>query len=145
MSIKSSLTLGMAKPPRILLDTNIIISALVFGGKPREILNRVQRFELEAIISPQLLSELSEVLVKKFRFSKEKTQLTENLVKKCFKQVYPSQQFNILKDKDDNRVLEAAYEGSCNIIITGDKELLELAYFQDIIITTPEKFLQSEF
>ena len=127
----------MAKPPKILLDTNIIISALVFGGKPREVLNRVKRFEIEAIISPQLLSELSEVLVKKFGFSKEKIQLTESLIKKCFRQVYPSQEFNVVKDKDDNRVLEAACEGKCNVIITGDKELLELAHFQDIEIITP--------
>lgn len=132
----------MVKSPKVLLDTNVIISALVFGGKPREILMRVQRFEMDAIISPQLLSELSEILVKKFGFSKEKVQLTEDLIKKCFKQVYPSLEFDVVKDKDDNRVLEAAVEGNCNIIITGDKELLELEQFRDIKIMTPEEFLQ---
>ncbi len=135
----------MAKPPKILLDTNVIISALVFGGKPRKILESVQRFKIEAVISPQLLSELSEVLTKKFGFNKEKIQLTEGLIKRCFKQIYPSQQFDVFKDKDDNRVLEAAVEGKCNIIITGDKELLELAHFKDIEIMTPEEFLQTTF
>ncbi len=135
----------MAKPPKILLDTNVVISALVFGGKPKEILNHVIRFEIEAVTSPQLLSELSEVLGKKFEFSRERVQLTESLIKKCFKIVYPSRQFDVVKDKDDNRVLEAAYEGNCNIIITGDKELLELAHFQGIEIVTPEEFLQKKF
>lgn len=132
----------MVKPPKILLDTNVIISALVFGGKPREILNRVQRLEIQAITSPQLLSELSEVLTKKFGFSKEKIQLAEGLIKKYFKQIYPSQEFDIVKDKDDNRVLEAAVEGECKVIITGDKDLLKLKSFQDIEIVTPEEFLQ---
>jgi len=133
----------MANPHKILLDTNVIISALVFGGKPREILNRVQKFEIQAIISPQLLSELSEVLTKKFGFSKEKMELAEGLIKKCFKQVYPSQEFDVARDKDDNRVLEAAVEGKCSVIITGDLDLLELTHFQEIEIVTPEEFLQT--
>lgn len=132
----------MARPPKILLDTNITVSALLFGGKPKEILNRVLKFEIEAITSSQLLSELIEVLIKKFNFSKEKVQLIEELIKKSFIMVYPSKELNIVQDKDDNHVLEAALEGNCKLIITGDKELLELGYFQGIEIITPEQFIR---
>ncbi len=135
----------MASHPRVLLDTNVIISALLFGGKPRQLLKQVQRFEIEAVISPQLLSELFEVLIKKFGFSKDKIQLTEYLIENSFNQVYPSCELDILKDKDDNRVLEAAVEGKCNVIITGDKELLELAQYRNIKIITAEQFLKTRF
>lgn len=49
---------------------------------------------------------------------------------------------NVTKDKDDNRVLEAAVEGGCQFVITGDKELLELKKYKKIQILTAEEFLE---
>ena len=50
-----------------LLDTNIIISGLGFGGKPREILDLILDDKIKAVTSPILLAELEDVITKKFQ------------------------------------------------------------------------------
>ena len=60
---------GMVKkPPKVVLDTNLLISALVFGGKPKQVYNLVLEKQIIGITSPILLAELTEVLTKKFNF-----------------------------------------------------------------------------
>lgn len=126
---------------RVVLDTNVIISALLFGGKPRNILKLALTKQVLAVTSPPLLAELLDVLAKKFSFSKEAIKLIEQKIKKSFKVVHPTEVVNVLHSPDD-RVLEATLEGNCEYIITGDKELLGLRSFQNIKIITPEQFLK---
>ncbi len=133
----------MAKnPPRVLLDTNVLISAHVFGGKPQKIYDLVIEGKIIAITSPVLISELVETLAKKFNFETRRIDQFERIIKKNFKKVHPSTTLNITEDKDDNRVLEAAIEGRCQYIVTGDKELLELGEYKKISILTPAEFLE---
>jgi len=128
-------------PIRVVLDTNILISALVFGGKPRQILQMVLDREIEGMTSLTLLTEFFEVLVKEFSFSQDKIRLLEKKLKKSFKIVYPKKRIRVLKDGPDNRVLETAVEGDCQYIITGDKELLKLKEFKNVKILTASEFI----
>jgi putative PIN family toxin of toxin-antitoxin system len=129
-------------PLNIVLDTNVVISALLFGGKPRQIIKLVQEGKLTAYISSILVAELIEILVKKFMFSSEKIMLLEELIKENFIIIYPAREIHVARDEDDNRVLEAALEGNCSFIITGDKDLLDLKNYKKIAIITPDIFLQ---
>lgn len=126
----------------VVVDTNVLISALLFGGKPREVLQMVIDRSLVAVTSPALLSELLDVLAKKFLFSRQKLILVERKMKKILVFVYPTEHIEILHDQADNRVLEAARVGQCTYIITGDKELLRLGSYKIISIVTPEEFLK---
>lgn len=128
-------------PPRIVLDTNIIISALLFGGNPRLLLQSAVKGKITAIISLPLLAELSDILIKKFHFQKEKTELLERKLKKVCVLVHPKVSITVLKDDPDNRVLEAAQEGLCTYIVTGDKPLLRLKTYQNIRIVSVKEFL----
>src|SRR3989344_1293202 len=122
---------GMVKkPPKVVLDTNLLISALVFGGKPQQVYNLVLEKQIIGITSPILLAELTEVLTKKFNFELIRIEQLEKIIKKHFKMVNPKQTIKILQDIDDNRVLEAAIEGKCSYIVTGDSDLLTLKTFQ---------------
>lgn len=117
---------------------------MLFQGKPGQILELVLEKHIRAITSKIILSELEETLVKKFTFSEEKIKQIEKIITKFFVLVYPGKQFSVLKDfddNDDNRVLEAAVEGGCDFIVTGDKELLELKTFKRIKILTASEFL----
>ena len=96
---------------------------------------------IEAFTSPILLAELAEALTKKFSLTPEQIALTEKEIKDVFRIVYPTKTLHIQKDEDDNRVLEAAVEGNCNYIVTGDKELLDLGTFKGIKILTADEFL----
>jgi len=137
------MNLGMVKkPPKIVLDTNLIISALIFAGKPQQVYNLILEKQIIGITSPILLAELTEVLTKKFNFELIRVEQLEKIIKKHFKMVIPKQTVKILQDIDDNRVLEAAAEDKCNYIVTGDKDLLTLKTFHQIKILTPNDFLR---
>lgn len=127
----------------VVIDTNVLISALLFGGKPREVFQMVIDRRVQAISSSALLSELLDVLAKRFLFLKPKLLLVERKMTKVFTLVYPSEHIDILSDKADNRVLEAARAGQCTYIITGDKELLKLGSYKTISIVTPEQFVRN--
>lgn len=125
----------------VVLDTNVIVSAIVFGGKPRSIVDLVVKKELRAISSPLLLAELGDVLHKKFRVSELEANKIERQIRKNFVMVYPTTAIHVLTDEPDNRVLEAGIAGKSNYIITGDKELLKLKRYKKIEIRTPGEFL----
>ncbi|MBI4089293.1 MAG: putative toxin-antitoxin system toxin component, PIN family [Candidatus Levybacteria bacterium] len=131
---------------KIVLDTNVLVSAIHFGGKPRKILNLIEDpgSAIVAITSPILLAELVETFIKKFNFDSEHTEEIKAMIEESFELVYPKEELQVTRDNDDNRVLEAALEGKCNYIITGDKDLLDLKTFKNIKIVTPDVFL-SEF
>lgn len=129
------------KVSRVVLDTNVLISGIVFGGKPREILEMVKNKKLLGITSPVLLAELGEVLSKKIMYSKSKVMQVEKKMRKIFRVVRPIKSINAVADDDDNRVLEAAIEGKCDYVVTGDRDLLDLKSYMGIRILTPAEFL----
>ncbi|MDE2589521.1 MAG: putative toxin-antitoxin system toxin component, PIN family, partial [Patescibacteria group bacterium] len=131
----------MERKIKVVLDTNILISALGFGGKPREIFYLVLEKRIKAVSSPILLAEFDDVVSKKFpSLSRELDQIHRKF-KKNISIVNPEIEVHILQDEPDNRVLEAAVEGNCKYIITGDKGLLEINKFKKISIVTPIEFL----
>jgi len=125
----------------ILLDTNVIISALLFGGIPRQILELVIDKRVELVTSPVLLSELSDILRKKFRFSSAMVRKVDSEMRNICRIVEPDIQVRKVRDPADNRVLEAALFGGCMYIVTGDKDLLDMRMWQKITIVTPASFL----
>lgn len=128
-----------ADPPTVVLDTNILVSAVVYGGLPREILALIISEKVGAVISPVLVAELWDVLSReKFRVSRSDLELLDETVKENFLLVQPRQTISILVDDGDNRVLEAAVEGKCDFIVTGDKDLLELGRYKGIKIVTAD-------
>lgn len=140
------MNLGMgANPLRIVLDTNILISAIHFGGKPRMILDLVEESNsaIKAITSPVLLAELGETFAKKFNFDQDHIREIKSIIEDGFEIVYPKKELRVTRDKDDNRVLEAAMEGNCEYIVTGDKDLLLLKDYKCIKIVTSEQFLEN--
>lgn len=131
-----------ANPPKVVLDTNILISAIGFGGIPRNVFQLILDGKIKAIISPILIAELEDVVSKKFpKLEKNFSRIRKSIYKK-FKMVHPVITLNILNDYPDNRILEAALEGKCNYLVTGDKELLHLKKYRTIRILTAQEFLE---
>lgn len=126
---------------RVVLDTNVIISSLLFGGRPRELFQLVLDRKIVAVTSDMLLTELFGILTQKFAYSTEQISLFERKFRKYLLMVSPKVQLHVVKDSPDNRVLEAACEGECDFIVTGDKELLALKKFQNTQVVTIVQFL----
>lgn len=127
----------------LVLDTNVIVSGLLFTGTPRKILNAALLGQLKLITSAALLDELERVLKNKFSNTGiEVTQMLEIVMKAAVISI-PTEIIEIIKDDpSDNRVLECAASGKAEVIISGDKHLLKLKKFRDIPILTPREFLK---
>jgi len=128
---------------RVVLDTNIWISALNFGGKPAQILKIAVKKQIRLYPSRTLFAEFVGVLRKKFGYSDEKIEEVEVLFKKRVKFREPRINLNVIKtDPSDNRVLECALETEADFIVSGDKDLLNLGNFRRIKIVRPVEFLR---
>jgi putative PIN family toxin of toxin-antitoxin system len=128
---------------RAVLDTNILISAILFGGKPRQILDKAIRGEIRLCLSEPILEELKGVLKRsKFDYSPEMIQfiLTELTAIADF--VNPSETINVvLEDPEDNRILECAVQAKANYVISGDFHLLKLSKYLNIEVLNAAAFL----
>jgi len=126
---------------KAVLDTNVLISALLFGGTPRKVLELVMKRRVVGVTSPALVAELTRILKRKFAFSDEALRLVRRRIERGFFMVTPNVDIAVLADDADNRVLEAAVAGECEFVVTGDKALLALVIFRTIQILTPARFL----
>ncbi len=131
---------------RVVIDTNVLLSATFWTGKPKQLLNKVRRREITFLTSEILLSELKEVLVrqdKPFKLSENEAERILKALREIAEIVRTDSQVTICEDDSDNRVLECATDGSTECIITGDVHLLSLRDFQGTKIVTVREFLGS--
>ncbi len=129
---------------RIVVDTNVMVSALLFGGNPREVLLQAIRGEIGLGMSPAMLYELQGVLSrKKFGLAEQLVETVMNEVTGLSDMVFPRRSVSVIeRDPDDNMVLECALEYRAQAIISGDEHLLALAAFENIPILTPAQYLE---
>lgn len=130
---------------RVVLDTNILYSAILFRGNPRLILDGAIKEKFEIVSSPILIAELFDALSRKSSLSLNDLQLVEKEISEVVEIVRPRQNIEVARDPDDNRVLEAAVEGKCDCIVTGDKDLLILKKYKKILIIPPAKFYSNYY
>jgi uncharacterized protein len=129
---------------RVVLDTNVYISAVMFGGLPGSLLDLALLRAFTLIISPALLDELDEKLQAKFEMSPEDAAFLRARLESVAHVVEPRETLSvIIEDPDDNRVLECAVKGEAGVIVSGDRHLLRLANYQGIAIVTVRQFLES--
>jgi putative PIN family toxin of toxin-antitoxin system len=127
---------------RIVLDTNIYISAIRFGGNPEQILDSGRKRETEILVSEEILGETAKVLRKKFEFNDLQIDETLREIRHIAYLTTPKNTIKIIKeDEPDNRVLECAFEGNADYIVSGDRHLLSLKEYQGIKILRPKDFL----
>lgn len=133
---------------RICVDTNVLVSSTFWYGDSFQIIKKVENKEFELIISKEIIEELSKVLDSKEIQDKIKDKNLE--MKRTIEKIVsisivvePSKKFSVVKeDPDDNIILECAFEGKADFIVSQDNHLLKLNEFQGIRIVTPEEFLK---
>jgi putative PIN family toxin of toxin-antitoxin system len=128
---------------RVVFDTNVLISALVFGGLPRALLIRVFRGEVMLVTSSVLLNELEEVLVVRFAHDASHARTVRAEIELLAEVVEAPELARVARDRDDDAVLAAAIAGKASAIVTGDRDLLVLVEHEGIRIVTPRDFASS--
>ncbi len=128
---------------RIVCDTNVLVSGILFGGTCRRIIRLVSEGRVEGFTSGALLSELEGVLLRRrFGLSQSQVEAILGLVRETFLLACPSERIEAVPgDPDDDRVLEAAVAADATHIVTGDRHLLDLGQFRATRIVTPADFL----
>lgn len=133
---------------KLVLDTNALISGILWDGNEATIIEKAEKREIQLFISPKILKELEGVLKRK-KFIKrleDKEYTVEKAVTKIAligTLIEPNIKINGIKeDPDDNRVLECAVSADIDFIISGDNHLLSLKRYSGIAIITASEFIK---
>jgi putative PIN family toxin of toxin-antitoxin system len=127
---------------RIVVDTNVIVSALVFGGVPRQVLDLALTGICSFYFSEPIQTEVERILEGKFGWSPKEIHARGRPIWRSGTRVNPHVSLAVVtEDPDDDRILECAVAAEADAIISGDRHLLRLGSFQSIPIEAPRQFL----
>jgi len=126
---------------KAVFDTNVLVAAFVTEGVCAKLLGRARRRQLDLVISPFILKEFENVLLKKLSASKEQIRVAAKLISEVAQIVTPvSMVSDVCGDPDDDQILSCALSAEAEYLVTGDLDLLELKEFHGIEILTPGAF-----
>ncbi|MCD6247955.1 MAG: putative toxin-antitoxin system toxin component, PIN family [Hadesarchaea archaeon] len=131
---------------RIVVDTNVFISSLIRGGKPRQLIFKIDGVNVKLVSSEPLLKELVSILAKdKIRRYVSRRDVEEFLkyLGKRMVLVEIKSGFKVVKDDPkDDVVLNTAYSAKADYIVSGDKHLTSLRRFKSIKVVTANEMLK---
>ena len=131
---------------RVVLDTNVLVSALIAKGKPAKFVEKVLEKRTELVMSKPILDEFVRVVARpKFVEYVDETEVKDflQLVLGVSAIVDVRSKFNVTSDKSDNSILATAYDGKADYIVSGDRHLLQLKRFKGIKIITVAQALNA--
>jgi putative PIN family toxin of toxin-antitoxin system len=130
---------------RVVLDTNVLVSALLFTGISSALVPLWQKNAVTVLLSRAMLDEYLRVL------SYPKFQLSEEEIKELIQEellpyasvIRPRRRLRVVKrDPSDDKFLECAVAGRAQCIISGDRDLLSLGRYRNVRILSPARFLE---
>ena len=132
---------------KVILDTNVIVSALIQQSYPYKVVDKVLTSgNISLCVSDKLLQEYYEVLFRP-KFSKF-TDFFVNAhvlllrIETISQKFIPQATLNILSDKDDNMLLELAQESKADFLITGNTNDFVIPNYKQTKILTPKEYLE---
>jgi len=129
--------------PRVVLDTNVLISALLFRGLPGRLVPMWQEREIVLLVSPEILKEYIKVLsYPKFGLDEEEIKaILREEVLPFVEPVRPGTRIEIIKeDPSDDKFLSLAVDGNAEFLVSGDRHLLGIKKYRKIGIVTIAEF-----
>lgn len=128
---------------KIVVDTNVFVSSF-FGGNPKQVIDYWKNGEITICLSKSIIEEYLNVLTRMNLGNEQELVELLALFRKGFNCLFTAQppRLRIVeRDPDDNKFIECAVAANAKYIITGDKDLLEIKSYFDLIIITPSFFL----
>jgi putative PIN family toxin of toxin-antitoxin system len=128
---------------KAVFDTNVLVSAFITpGGRGEEAWLLALEAKIALFTSIPLLTELARKMRDKFRWDDDHIKSAISHVSTVATVVKPTRRISVLQDDPDNRVLECAREAGADLIVTGDRHLLDLGEHKGTRIVTLAAFLQ---
>jgi uncharacterized protein len=132
---------------RVVLDTNILVSALIGNSYPKQIIFEcIFDKKIIVCVSPQILKEYQEVLNRpkfdKFKDFKKKALILLNYFEEIAEFYEPTIKLDFISDEADNRFLELALTANAQYIVTGNFTDFDFSEFKSIKIVSPKYFYE---
>ena len=126
----------------VVVDSNVWVSALVFGGAPRQVFETIVRDGLRLVVSAEILTEVRRVVAAKFPDFADDVEALLGVLRDLMDSVpLGSITVEVSRDPDDNRVLETAILGGATAIVTGDEDLLDLGSHEGVALVRPAEWI----
>ena len=127
----------------VVIDTNVLVSGIFFGGRPRQVLEAAWDGHATAYASPEILREYDDVVEE--MLSRGQGRLRRDALGtflRCVRVVEPAADLHACRDPEDDKFLSCASEARASYIVSGDKDLLTLGEFRGTEIVTTIQFLE---
>jgi len=128
---------------RIVIDTNVLISGVFFGGFPRKILSAVVRQKITACATTEIINEYEEIVQE--MINRKQGHINRAILSpliKIMEIIEPITHVEICRDPDDDKFLGCAKDSHALYIVSGDKDLLAIEEYGDIQIVTAKDFCE---
>jgi len=127
---------------KLVLDTNVFISAFYWGGNPQKIIGRIIEGSDKLFISDEILNELADVMARpKFKSNPETIKKYIQAIEKIGKKIYIPGNIKVCRDIDDDDKIECGIISNADYLITGDYDLLTLKNYQHLKIITINEYI----
>ena len=128
---------------RIVVDTNVLISGVFFGGFPRKILRASVEGRVRAYASMEILNEYQEIIREMVLRKQGNIDVSIlNPLIRSMEIIEPASQIEICRDPDDDKFINCARDAHAMYIVSGDKDLLVIQQFENISIVTAKEFCE---
>ena len=131
---------------KIVIDTNLMISAMYFGGKPKKLVDLLVRGSLDAYADSEIIQEYTEASVEFADDHEDQKAIISlsDIVPKLH-QIEVTTEVHVCRDPDDDKFIACAVDSKSKYIVSGDKDLLSLGSHEDVEIVTVADFLRDNF
>ena len=128
---------------RIVIDTNVIASAVFFGGRPGQILNLLLHRHLEAVATDKIVAEYQATIDYLLeRYGGKHIKLSIMPIIASMELIPQTEDIHICRDPDDDKFISCAVDGKCVYVVSGDKDLLTIGECRGVEIITVAQFLE---
>lgn len=130
--------------PRVVLDTNIYISAILFGGRPGEVFLLAKEDDIDLFVSTAIIAEVAAKLTDKFHWPAARVTVVVKEIGETATVIRPRRRLRVIADDEsDNRILECAVTAGADYIVSGDRRhLLVMKQYEGITILSSSGFLK---
>jgi putative PIN family toxin of toxin-antitoxin system len=131
---------------KIVLDTNVFVSGVFFGGPPHQILKAWNAGKFELVISDEILAEykrVATILAEEYPPTNLKPFLSFVEQKATFVKACELAE-PVCEDPDDDKFLACAIASGAKIIVSGDKHLLKVSGYCDVQVKKPSAFMSED-
>ena len=128
---------------KIVVDTNVVISGVFFGGNPRQIVEAIVNGDINAYATTEIVDEYMGII--ESMIERKQGRLNQSILSPFFsslKMIESKTVVEVSRDPDDDKFIECAVDAEALYIVSGDNDLLDIGQYEGIQIITAKEFCE---